>query len=69
MIDDLIALAGEAVAHAKKLGADAVHAVAADGRSTEISILDGKIEKVQAATSRSLVRVAHSAPRSARPTG
>ena len=54
MIDDLIALAGEAVAHAKKLGADAVHAVAADGRSTEISILDGKIEKVEQSEARDI---------------
>jgi PmbA protein len=54
MIDDLIALAGEAVAHARKLGADAVHAVAADGRSTEISILDGKIEKVEQSEARDI---------------
>ena len=54
MTDELIALAGEAVAHAKKLGADAVHAVAADGRSTEISILDGKIEKVEQAEARDI---------------
>jgi len=45
MIDELLSLAGEACAHARKLGADAVHAVAADGRSTEISILDGKISR------------------------
>lgn len=54
MIDDLIALAGEAVAHARKLGADAVHAVAADGRSTEISVLDGKIEKVEQSEARDI---------------
>ncbi|MCA3554863.1 metallopeptidase TldD-related protein [Aestuariivirga sp.] len=54
MTDDLIALAGEAVAHARKLGADAAHAVAADGRSTEISVLDGKIEKVEQAEARDL---------------
>jgi PmbA protein len=54
MTDDLIALAGEAVAHARKLGADAVHAVAADGRSTEISVLDGKIEKVEQAEARDI---------------
>ncbi len=54
MIDDLIALAGEAVAHARKLGADAVHAVAADGRSTEISVLDGRIEKVEQAEARDI---------------
>lgn len=54
MTDDLIDLAGMAVAHAKKLGADAVHAVAADGRSTEISVLDGKIEKVEQSEARDI---------------
>ncbi|MCA3560778.1 MAG: TldD/PmbA family protein [Aestuariivirga sp.] len=54
MIDDLIALAGEAVAHARKLGADAAHAAAADGRSTEISVLDGKIEKLEQAEARDI---------------
>ena len=54
MIDDLLSLAGEAVSHATKLGADAVHAVAADGRSTEISILDGKIEKVEQSEARDI---------------
>ena len=54
MTDDLLSLAGEAVAHARKLGADAVHAVAADGRSTEISILDGKIEKVEQSEARDI---------------
>ena len=54
MIDDLLSLAGEAVSHARKLGADAVHAVAADGRSTEISILDGKIEKVEQSEARDI---------------
>jgi PmbA protein len=54
MIDDLLSLAGEAVSHAKKLGADAAHAVAADGRSTEISILDGKIEKVEQSEARDI---------------
>lgn len=54
MIDDLLSLAGEAVSHARKLGADAVHAVAADGRSTEISVLDGKIEKVEQAEARDI---------------
>jgi len=54
MTDDLLSLAGEAVSHARKLGADAVHAVAADGRSTEISILDGNIEKVEQAEARDI---------------
>ena len=54
MTNDLLSLANEAVAHARKLGADAVHAVAADGRSTEISILDGKIEKVEQSEARDI---------------
>ena len=54
MIDELLSLAGEAVSHARKLGADAVHAVAADGRSTEISILEGKIEKVEQSEARDI---------------
>lgn len=54
MTDDLLSLAGEAVAHARKLGADAAHAVAADGRSTEISILDGRIEKVEQSEARDI---------------
>ena len=54
MIDDLLSLASEAVAHARKLGADAVHAVAADGRSTEIEILDGQIEKLEQAEARDI---------------
>lgn len=54
MTDDLLSLAGEAVAHARKHGADAVHAVAADGRSTEISVLDGKIEKVEQSEARDI---------------
>ena len=54
MIDELLSLAGEAVSHARKLGANAVHAVAADGRSTEISILDSKIEKVEQSEARDI---------------
>ena len=54
MTDDLLSLAGEAIAEARKLGADAAHAVAADGRSTEISILEGKIEKLEQSESRDI---------------
>ena len=54
MIDDLLSLAGEAVGHARKLGADAVHAIAADGRSTEISIREREIEKVEQAEARDI---------------
>ena len=54
MIDDLVSLAEDAVAAARSLGADAAHAVAGDGRSTEISILDGKIEKLEQAEARDI---------------
>ncbi len=54
MIDDLLSLAAEAVFHARKLGADGVHAVAADGRSTEIEIRDGQIEKLEQAEARDI---------------
>ena len=54
MIDELLSLAGEAVSHAPKRGAAAVHAVAADGRSTEIEIRDGRIEKVEQAEARDI---------------
>jgi PmbA protein len=54
MNEDLLTLAGEAVSHGRKLGADAVHAVASDGRSTEIEILEGKIEKVEQAEARDI---------------
>jgi PmbA protein len=54
MIDTLLSLASEAVSHARKLGANAVHAVAADGRSAEIEILDGQIEKLEQAEARDI---------------
>jgi len=69
MIDDLLSLAGEAVSHAKKLGADAAHAVAADGRSTEISILDGKIEKVEQSEARDISLKVYSGKSSATISG
>lgn len=69
MIDDLLSLAGEACSHAMKLGADAVHAVAADGRSTEISILDGKIEKVEQSEARDISLKVYSGKSSASISG
>lgn len=54
MIEDLLTLAEEAVSRARKLGADAAHAVAADGRSTEIELLDGTIEKLEQAEARDI---------------
>jgi PmbA protein len=69
MIDELLSLAGEAVSHARALGADAVHAVAADGRSTEISVLDGKIEKVEQAEARDISLKVYSGKSSATISG
>ena len=54
MTDDLLNLAGDAVSIAKNLGADAADAIAIDGRSTEISILDGRIEKVEQAEAKEI---------------
>ena len=54
MTDDLLALASDAVAHARKLGADAAEALAIDGRSTEIEIREGVIEKVEQAEAREI---------------
>jgi PmbA protein len=47
MTEDLLSIASLAMTEALKLGADAAHAVATDGRSTEVSVLNGKIEKVE----------------------
>lgn len=47
MTDDLLSIAQDAMTQALKQGADAAHAVASDGRSTEVSVLNGKIEKVE----------------------
>lgn len=54
MTDDLLSLASDAVALARKLGADAADAIAVDGRSTEVSILEGKIEKVEQAEAKEI---------------
>jgi PmbA protein len=50
--DQLLSLATDVVARAKKHGATAADAVAADERSTEISINSGKVEKLEQSESR-----------------
>ncbi len=52
MIDTLLTLASDAVAQARKLGADSADALAIDGRSTEISMREGSIEKLEQAEAR-----------------
>jgi PmbA protein len=50
--DQLLSLATDVIARAKKHGATAADAVAADERSTEISINSGKVEKLEQSESR-----------------
>ncbi|MBC8037785.1 MAG: TldD/PmbA family protein [Rhizobiales bacterium] len=52
MIDDLLNIASDAVAHARKLGADAAEASVADGRSTDVEMRDGRIEKLEGSEGR-----------------
>lgn len=52
MIDTLLTLAGDAVAQARKLGADSADALAIDGRSTDVSLREGQIEKLEQAEAR-----------------
>jgi PmbA protein len=47
MTDDLLNIAGDAVARARKLGADAAVASVADGISTDVEMLSGAIEKLE----------------------
>lgn len=54
MTNDLLSLAGDAVSHARKLGADAAEALAVDGRSTEVEVREGHIEKVEQAEAREI---------------
>lgn len=54
MIEDLLTIASDAVAHAMKLGADAAEALAVDGRSTDVELREGKIEKLEQAEAREI---------------
>ncbi len=54
MIEDLLTIASDAVAHAMKLGADAAEAMAVDGRSTDVELREGKIEKLEQAEAREI---------------
>jgi len=52
MIDDLLTIASDAVARARKVGADAAEASVADGSSTEVEIREGRIEKLEGSEGR-----------------
>lgn len=52
MIEDLLNIASDAVAHAGKLGADAAEASVADSRGTDVEMRDGRIEKLEGAEGR-----------------
>ncbi len=54
MIDDLLTLAADAVAQARKLGADAADALAIDRRGTDLELREGRIEKLEQAEAREL---------------
>jgi len=52
MTDDLLTLAGDAVARARKRGADQAEASAGDSRATDVEMLHGAIEKLEGAEGR-----------------
>ena len=52
MINELLNIASDAVTYARKIGADAAEASVSDGRSTELEIREGKIEKLEGAEGR-----------------
>ncbi|MBI2717782.1 MAG: TldD/PmbA family protein [Rhizobiales bacterium] len=54
MTDDLLNIAADAVAIARKLGATAAEALAVDRRGTDIEIRDGAIEKLEQAEAREI---------------
>ncbi len=54
MTDDLLNLANDVVARAKKLGADSCDALAVDAQGTDIEMREGEIEKLERTESRGL---------------
>lgn len=54
MTDDLLNLANDVIARAKKLGADACDALAIDAQGTDIEMREGEIEKLERTESRGL---------------
>lgn len=55
MTEDLLSIAADAVARARKLGADAAVASMGGGHSTDLEILNGEIEKLDASEGRESV--------------
>jgi len=54
MTDDLLSLAADAVAEARRRGADTADAVSVDRRGTELDLRDGRIEKLEQAEAREI---------------
>ena len=54
MIEDLLTFAADAVAHARKIGADAAEALAVDRRGVDVELREGKIEKLEQAEAREI---------------
>ena len=54
MTDDLLNLANDVIARAKKLGADSCDALAIDAQGTDIEMREGEIEKLERTESRGL---------------
>ncbi len=54
MTDDLLNLANDVIARAKKLGADSCDALAVDAQGTDIEMREGEIEKLERTESRGL---------------
>lgn len=54
MTDDLLTLANDAIACAKKFGADSCDALAIDSQGTDIEMREGKIEKLERTESRGM---------------
>ncbi len=52
MTDDLLTLAEDVIARARKLGADAGDALAIDAQGTDIEMREGEIEKLERTESR-----------------
>src|SRR6185436_16447026 len=54
MTDDLLNLAADILARARKLGADSCDALAVDAQGTDIEMREGEIEKLERTESRGL---------------
>ena len=69
MIEELLNIASDAIASATSLGADAAEASVVDGRSTDVEIRDGQIEKLEGAEARRISLTVYSGKSSASISG